>query len=128
MALIRRSFLSSVAGLAAPLVVPDADARTRAPWQPVDLPAPDGRSFLSICWHNVEDEEPDQTYLGVTARRFVEQLGWLKANGWTAITLDQLIAAPITRSNSSPSSALNAIARRARTRCRMSPAIASAST
>jgi poly-beta-1,6-N-acetyl-D-glucosamine N-deacetylase len=93
MALIRRSFLSSAAGLATPLVVPGAGAQTRAPWQPVDLPAPDGRSFLSICWHNVEDEEPDQTYLGVTARRFVEQLGWLKANGWTAITLDRLIAA-----------------------------------
>ncbi|MBM3524478.1 MAG: poly-beta-1,6-N-acetyl-D-glucosamine N-deacetylase PgaB, partial [Alphaproteobacteria bacterium] len=53
----------------------------------------EGRSFLAICWHDLEDSDPDQTYLGVTSRRLVEQLTWLKATGYTAVTIDQILAA-----------------------------------
>ncbi len=90
MRIVRRSFLSS---LAASLPLGLAAAQPRPSGQPVEHAWRDGRSFLTICWHNLEESDPDQTYLGVTSRRLVEQLTWLKANGYTAVTLDRILAA-----------------------------------
>jgi biofilm PGA synthesis lipoprotein PgaB len=52
-----------------------------------------GKSFLSLCYHNVEDEHPDQTFVGVTTSKFIEQLGWLKSEGYQAVSIDDLLAA-----------------------------------
>lgn len=90
MRLVRRSFLSS---MAAALPLGFADAQSPRANQPNEHHWEDGRSFLTICWHNLEDADPDQTYLGVTSRRLVEQFTWLKANGYNAVTLDQILAA-----------------------------------
>jgi len=90
MRIVRRSFLSSMAA-ALPLGL--VDAQPRPSGQPIEHAWRDGRSFLTICWHSLEESDPDQTYLGVTSRRFVEQLTWLKANFYTPVTLDQILAA-----------------------------------
>ncbi len=90
MHMLRRSFLSS---LAASLPHGLADAQPRPASQPTEHAWLDGRSFLTICWHDLEESDPDQTYLGVTSRRLVEQLTWLKANGYIAVTIDQILAA-----------------------------------
>ncbi len=90
MRIIRRSFLSS---LAASLPLGLAGAQSRLSGRQLEHAWRDGRSFLTICWHGFEDTDPDQTYLGVTSRRLVEQLTWLKANGYIAVTLDQILAA-----------------------------------
>jgi len=55
-----------------------------------DLPPP---SFLALCYHNVEDQDPDQTYEGVTTARLVEHLSWLQSNGYHFVSVDDLIAA-----------------------------------
>ncbi|MBL8698078.1 MAG: poly-beta-1,6-N-acetyl-D-glucosamine N-deacetylase PgaB [Alphaproteobacteria bacterium] len=86
----RRALLSSMAA-----GLPAAIAAAQAPrdGRPLEHAWIDGRSFLVICWHNLEDSDPDQTYLGVTSRRLVEQLTWLQANGYTAVTIDEILAA-----------------------------------
>jgi biofilm PGA synthesis lipoprotein PgaB len=54
---------------------------------------PPAGSFLALCYHNVEDDDPDQTYDGVTTTRLVEQLAWLQEQGYTAISVSDLLAA-----------------------------------
>lgn len=54
-------------------------------------PAPG--SFIALCYHNIEDQDPDQTYDGVTTSRLIEQLSWLQHEGYTAISIDDLLAA-----------------------------------
>lgn len=49
--------------------------------------------FIALCYHNVEDFDPDQHYVGVTTRRFVEQLSWLQRNGFHAVSVDDILAA-----------------------------------
>ena len=53
-------------------------------------PAP---RLLALAYHNVEDADPDQSFLGVTAGRLIEQFSWLKANGYTPVTVDAIVAA-----------------------------------
>jgi biofilm PGA synthesis lipoprotein PgaB len=55
-------------------------------------PPPSG-SFMALCYHNVEDSDPDQNYDGVTTSKLIEQLSWLKHEGYTAVTIDDLMAA-----------------------------------
>ncbi len=50
-------------------------------------------SFFALCYHDIEDDAPDQHYVGVTTRHFVEQLSWLKRNGFHAVSVDDIIAA-----------------------------------
>jgi biofilm PGA synthesis lipoprotein PgaB len=49
--------------------------------------------FFSLCYHNIEDDTPDQHFVGVTTRRFVEQLSWLQRNGFHAVSVDDILAA-----------------------------------
>jgi biofilm PGA synthesis lipoprotein PgaB len=49
--------------------------------------------FIALCYHNLEDADPDQTYIGVTTVKFVEQLSWLRRNGYTFVSVDDLLAA-----------------------------------
>lgn len=50
-------------------------------------------SFFALCYHDIEDHDADQHYVGVTTRHFVEQLSWLKRNGFHAVSVDDIIAA-----------------------------------
>jgi biofilm PGA synthesis lipoprotein PgaB len=49
--------------------------------------------LLALAYHNVEDVDPDQSFLGVTTERLIEQFSWLKANGYTPVTIDAIVAA-----------------------------------
>jgi biofilm PGA synthesis lipoprotein PgaB len=50
-------------------------------------------SFFALCYHDIEDDDVDQHYVGVTTRHFVEQISWLKRNGFHAVSVDDIVAA-----------------------------------
>lgn len=52
-----------------------------------------GSPFVSICWHDVADADPDQTYMAVTTAKLVQQFNWLRENGYHPVSLDQILAA-----------------------------------
>jgi biofilm PGA synthesis lipoprotein PgaB len=54
---------------------------------------PGSRSFIALSYHNVEDHDPDQTFVGVSTGNLVEQLSWLKSNGYRFVSLDAVLAA-----------------------------------
>ncbi len=62
------------------------------PVAPAEQPWVPG-NFLALAYHDVEDEDPDQGFLSVRTDRLVEQLAWLRANGYQAVTVDQILAA-----------------------------------
>ncbi|HUA53625.1 MAG TPA: poly-beta-1,6-N-acetyl-D-glucosamine N-deacetylase PgaB, partial [Candidatus Sulfotelmatobacter sp.] len=57
------------------------------------LAAATGSRFLALCYHDVQDADPDQTFVGVTTARLVEQLSWLQRNGYRFVSVDDLLAA-----------------------------------
>lgn len=48
---------------------------------------------LGIAYHDVEDRDPDQALVAVRTERMIEQLAWLRENGYKPVTVDQIIAA-----------------------------------
>lgn len=57
------------------------------------LAAPPPGSFMALCYHNVEDSDPDQNFDGVTTTKLIDQLSWLQHEGYTAISVNDLLAA-----------------------------------
>lgn len=57
-----------------------------------DQPWPENH-FLALAYHDVEDQDPDQAYLSVRTDKLVEQLTWLRENGYQAVSVDQIIEA-----------------------------------
>ncbi|WP_420374656.1 poly-beta-1,6-N-acetyl-D-glucosamine N-deacetylase PgaB [Pollutimonas sp. H1-120] len=57
-----------------------------------DKPWPENH-FLALAYHDVEDQDPDQSYLSVRTDKLVEQLTWLRENGYQAVSVDQIIEA-----------------------------------
>ena len=49
--------------------------------------------FLGIAYHDVEDRDPDQAVVAVRTERLIEQLAWLRENGYQAVSVDQILAA-----------------------------------
>jgi biofilm PGA synthesis lipoprotein PgaB len=49
--------------------------------------------YLALAYHDVEDSNPDQTYVSVTTEHLEEQFSWLRENGYQPITVDQILAA-----------------------------------
>src|SRR5471032_1734496 len=49
--------------------------------------------FLGIAYHDVEDRDPDQAVVAVRTERLIEQLAWLRENGYQPVTVDQILAA-----------------------------------
>ncbi|MGV2909751.1 poly-beta-1,6-N-acetyl-D-glucosamine N-deacetylase PgaB [Achromobacter sp. AGC25] len=71
-----------------PVYTPPAERPVTAseqPWKP--------GQFLALAYHDVEDEDPDQGFLSVRTDRLVEQLAWLRANGYQAVSVDQILTA-----------------------------------
>ena len=64
----------------------------RAAGGPIDQPWVQGH-FLTLAYHDVEDEDPDQGFLSVRTDRLVDQLNWLRENGYQAVSVDQILAA-----------------------------------
>jgi len=60
-------------------------AANEQPWRPAQ--------FLSIAYHDVEDQDPDQRFVGIGSGQLVEQLNWLYENGYQAVSVDQVLAA-----------------------------------
>ncbi len=86
--MMRRLILAVVAAILVPaILIPAIQA---APARAAD---PGGRSFIALSYHNVEDRNPDQTFVGVTTDRLVDQLSWLQRNGYRPVSIDDLIAA-----------------------------------
>lgn len=49
--------------------------------------------FLSLTYHDIEDSDPDQAVVAVRTERLLEQLAWLRENGYRPVTVDQILAA-----------------------------------
>ena len=60
---------------------------------PPALAQPAGQRFVSISFHDVVDKEDELETESVTTRSLAQFFDWLKASGWTAISLDDLEAA-----------------------------------
>ena len=58
---------------------------------PVRLPA--GQTFTVICYHDVSDEPSHAAVDTIALRRLVEHFEWLKAEGWTPVSVADLLAA-----------------------------------
>ncbi|MGB4101303.1 MAG: poly-beta-1,6-N-acetyl-D-glucosamine N-deacetylase PgaB [Alphaproteobacteria bacterium] len=52
-----------------------------------------GTTFLGLCYHDVEDADPDQTYVGVTTAKLVEQFAWFRDNGFIPVSVDDILMA-----------------------------------
>ena len=72
--------------------IPVYVAPAERPVAPVDQPWVQGH-FLTLAYHDVEDEDPDQGFLSVRTDRLVDQLNWLRENGYQAVSVDQILAA-----------------------------------
>ncbi|WP_336969801.1 poly-beta-1,6-N-acetyl-D-glucosamine N-deacetylase PgaB [Sphingobium aromaticiconvertens] len=49
--------------------------------------------LAAISWHDVSDDAPDQERVAVRTSRLIEQLSWLRENGYVPVSVDAVIAA-----------------------------------
>lgn len=49
--------------------------------------------FLALCYHDVEDDAADQRYLSVRTSALNDQMAWLHNQGYTAISVQQILDA-----------------------------------
>src|SRR5690606_23364054 len=49
--------------------------------------------FLALAYHDVEDSDPDQTFVSVSTEHLVQQFAWLRENGYRPVTVDQILEA-----------------------------------
>ncbi|WP_339497750.1 poly-beta-1,6-N-acetyl-D-glucosamine N-deacetylase PgaB [Pseudomonas sp. EA_15y_Pfl1_P101] len=62
------------------------------PTQASEAPWPKNH-FLGIAYHDVNDTDPDQAVVAVRTERLIDQLAWLRENGYQAVSVDQILAA-----------------------------------
>jgi biofilm PGA synthesis lipoprotein PgaB len=66
---------------------------------PAQRPLPDSEApwpknqVLGIAYHDVEDRDPDQAVVAVRTERLIQQLAWLRENGYQAVSVDQILRA-----------------------------------
>ena len=82
------------------VLLASACAQQPAPFTPpAERPTPANEApwpknhFLGIAYHDVEDRDPDQAVVAVRTERLIEQLAWLRENGYKAVSVDQILAA-----------------------------------
>ncbi len=85
-AVVASAFAADGAG--APALPPVVAQETAAASQVVP-----NQPILAICYHAVEDTDPDQTFVAVATAKLVEQFAWLRANGYHVISVDDIVAA-----------------------------------
>ncbi len=85
--LLAALLLSSCASPAPTFVPPELRTRTQAeqPWVE--------NNYLVLAYHDVEDQNPDQTYLSVSTAHLKQQFSWLRENHYQPITVDQILNA-----------------------------------
>lgn len=49
--------------------------------------------FLALCYHDVEDDFADERYMSVRSSALNDQMAWLKNNGYTAVSVQQILDA-----------------------------------
>lgn len=49
--------------------------------------------YLALAYHAVQDDMADQTFLAVRTDQLIEQLHWLRENGYQAVSVEQILAA-----------------------------------
>src|SRR3546814_4816267 len=49
--------------------------------------------LLALAYHDVEDSNPDQTFVSVSTEHLVQQFAWLRENGYQPVTVDQILEA-----------------------------------
>ncbi|AEC19773.1 polysaccharide deacetylase [Pusillimonas sp. T7-7] len=49
--------------------------------------------FLALAYHDVEDSDPDQSFVSVSTEHLVQQFAWLRENGYQPVTVDQILEA-----------------------------------
>lgn len=57
-----------------------------------EKPWPTGH-VLGLAYHDVEDGPADNRFMSVRTANLIEQLAWLKQNGYQAVSVDQILAA-----------------------------------
>lgn len=57
-----------------------------------NLPWPSNH-YLALAYHDVEDDDPDQSFVGVSTDNLLRQLAWLRQQGYTPVNIDQILAA-----------------------------------
>lgn len=62
------------------------------PMQNTEKPWP-ANQFLALAYHDVEDVDPDQAFVSVRTDHLKEQFAWLRANGFQAVSVDQILEA-----------------------------------
>ena len=82
------------------VLLASACAQQPAPFTPpAERPTPANEApwpknhFLGIAYHYVEDRDPDQAVVAVRTERLIEQLAWLRENGYQAVSVDQILTA-----------------------------------
>lgn len=58
----------------------------------MDKPWPKNH-FLALCYHDVQDDSADERYLAVRTSALNDQMAWLHDNGYTAISVQQILDA-----------------------------------
>ena len=58
----------------------------------MDRPWP-ANHFLALCYHDVEDDSADERYMSVRTSALNDQMAWLKNNGYTAVSVQQILDA-----------------------------------
>ncbi|MBC8999118.1 poly-beta-1,6-N-acetyl-D-glucosamine N-deacetylase PgaB [Pseudomonas sp. N40(2020)] len=80
--------LASACAQQAPAFAPPSErpvAASEKPWPK--------NHVLGIAYHDVEDRDPDQAVVAVRTERLIEQLAWLRENGYKPVTVDQIMVA-----------------------------------
>ncbi|WLH35867.1 poly-beta-1,6-N-acetyl-D-glucosamine N-deacetylase PgaB [Pseudomonas sp. FP2196] len=86
--LLLGALLVSACAQQAPAFAPPSErpvAASEKPWPK--------NHVLGIAYHDVEDRDPDQAVVAVRTERLIEQLAWLRENGYKPVTVDQIMAA-----------------------------------
>src|SRR5690554_2144602 len=48
---------------------------------------------LALAYHEVEDRDPDQTFVSVRTDHLVDHLAWLRENDYKPVSIDQILDA-----------------------------------
>lgn len=50
-------------------------------------------TFITIAYHDIQDNDTDQRYLTLSTGQLIAQFAWLRENGYTPVSVDQILAA-----------------------------------
>ncbi|HEX7386107.1 MAG TPA: poly-beta-1,6-N-acetyl-D-glucosamine N-deacetylase PgaB [Castellaniella sp.] len=81
------AFLTGCAGNMPAFVPP-----LQRPVSATDLPWP-RNGLITLAYHDIEDDDPDQEFVAVRTDLFIAQMQWLHDNGYQPVSVDQILEA-----------------------------------